>query len=287
MKDKIKKAIGDVLLKIVNSDDPNDYFYKEARRWERIQQELTDSVYRSLHDNGNTAEGEHLAEDGSNYDKNAYEKPAVTVDIAICSIMDNNLKVLLIKRKHPPYRDHWAIPGGFVDIETRQTLDKTAHRELQEETGLRNVYLEQLKSYGDPDRDPRMRIITVAHFALVPMDRLNEITAGDDAKEAGWFSLRDLPDLAFDHEQILSDLLERLVGKISYTPIGFELVPEKFTWTQLQTVYEIILGKKLNDSNFRRKIKSMYIIHTLKGVAKDKRPGRPSGYLSYGGMRGF
>lgn len=228
-----------------------------------------------------TAEGELLKDDVSNYDKDAYEKPSVTVDIAICTIIDEELKVLLIKRKYPPFRNRWAIPGGFVDVDSAETLEQTAERELEEETNLKGIYIEQLKTYGDPDRDPRLRVITVAYFALLPVDQISSVKAGDDAKEAAWFSISDLPELAFDHHLILDDLLCRLRGKILYTPIGFQLVPEQFTWTELQTTYEIILSRKLIASNFRRKIKSMYEIEECRATKKLNSAGKPPKYLKF------
>lgn len=235
-----------------------------------------------------TAEGHKLKDDVSNYDDKAYRSPSVTVDVIICSIIDDDLKVLLIKRKYPPYKDFLAIPGGFVNVDIKETLNETAHRELSEETGLENIYLEQLKTYGDPDRDPRKRIITVAFFALVPFDQIShqKIQAKDDAKETGWYSLRNLPEkLAFDHGIILDDTLTRLKGKISYSPIGFSLVPTRFTWAQLQHVYEVVLGQKLVASNFRRRIKELYDIVPLSNRRKTTIPGRPPVYLFYRGEK--
>jgi len=157
-----------------------------------------------------TAEGLLLNEDVSNYDDSKHKKPSVTVDIVICTIKDDDLKVLLIKRKYPPFRDHLAIPGGFVDVESLETLEQTALRELKEETNLENIYIEQLYTYGDPHRDPRKRIITVAYFALVPYSKLNEqeIIAKDDAKEVSWLSLKNIDDISldFDHNKILKDV---------------------------------------------------------------------------------
>lgn len=236
-----------------------------------------------------TAEGPGLLDDVSNYDDTAYKKPSVTVDMAICTIMDNELKVLLIKRKYPPFRDHWAIPGGFVDIDREESLDETAMRELKEETHVENVYLEQLKTYGDPGRDPRTRVITVSYFALLPEEfiDMDKVQADDDAKEYQWFALTNLPeDMAFDHRVILFDLLVRIQGKVSYTSIAFNLVPQKFTWQELQNVYEIILGEKLLRANFRRKIRSMYKIKELKTKKKGNR-GRPSILLKYEGIKEF
>lgn len=230
-------------------------------------------------------------DDVSNYDANAYERPSVTVDICICTIKDGDLKVLLIKRKHPPFRDFWAIPGGFVDVGKNETLHETAQRELQEETSTKDIYLEQLMTYGDPDRDPRMRIITVSYFALIPETKLQgqNIHAGSDAKETGWFSLRNpevYGQIAFDHKNILSDLLIRLEGKISYTPIAFSLLPKRFTWIQLQEVYEAVLGKKLSRANLRRKVRAMYKIRELRRKRIGRR-GRPSVYLRYEGVKNF
>lgn len=228
---------------------------------------------------------EELKDDLSNYNKDAYEKPSVTVDICICSIIDNDLKILLIKRKHPPFRNSWAIPGGFVEIPKRENLEQTAARELREETGLKNIYLEQLKTYGGPNRDPRMRVITVSYFALVPYNRIGEIKASSDAKQAQWFSLRSLPKLAFDHKSILKDLLDRLKGKILYSPIAFSLVPREFTWTELQRVYEIVLGESIKPANFRRKIKAVYVIESLN--EKSETRGRPALKLRYKSMNSF
>lgn len=235
---------------------------------------------------------EDLKDDLSNYDESKYKKPSVTVDIAICTIIDNELKVLLIKRKYPPYRDCWAIPGGFLEVDKKENLEETAMRELQEETNLKDIYLEQLKTYGDPDRDPRTRVITVSYFALIPWEAFQEqsIAADSDAKEIQWFSFKRLPELAFDHKEILSDLLNRLRGKILYSPIAFALVPERFTWGRLQSVYESVLGKKMIPANFRRKIMSSYKIRQIKrGPKKDRKTklGRPPILLKFDGVRQF
>ena len=205
-----------------------------------------------------------LKDDLSNYDADKYKKPSVAVDICICRIIEDDLKVLLIKRKYPPFRNCWALPGGFLEVDAKETLSETAARELHEETGLKDIYLEQLATFGDPDRDPRMRILSVAHFALIPYDapfEEREVQAGDDAAEAQWFPLRNLTiKLAFDHEKILDVLAKRLRGKILYSDIAFQLVPKNFTWTELQQVYELILGQPLIPANFRRKIRSQFLI---------------------------
>lgn len=233
-----------------------------------------------------SAEGQQLVADASNYDPEAYARPAVTVDVAICMIRDGALKVLLIKRRHPPFAGLWALPGGFVRIESGENLDESARRELREETGVSDVYLEQLKTYGAPDRDPRTRVITVAYYALLAPDAELSIAAGEEARDVRWFALNELPELAFDHATILTDLLVRLQGKIEYAPLAFTLVPGQFTWPDLQDVYEIILGKSLLTPNFRRKMKSMYKIEELKSTRASDMAGKPPRYLRYRGVRG-
>jgi 8-oxo-dGTP diphosphatase len=224
-----------------------------------------------------------MKNDRSDYDKNAYEKPSVTVDVAVCTIFNKSLQVLLVKRSLAPFKQYWAIPGGFVSIEKKESLEEAAWRKLKEETGIEDVYLEQLRTYGEPLRDPRMRIITVAYFALVPYSNLANSSF---AENTSWFALNNLPDkLAFDHKDILSDLLTRLRGKISYTPIAFSLLEKQFTWAELQNVYEIILGKELLTPNFRRKLLSMYEIKELD--TKKKTKGRPSTLLSFEGEKDF
>jgi 8-oxo-dGTP diphosphatase len=228
-----------------------------------------------------------LKDDLSNYDASKYKSPSVTVEICICRIHNKSLEVLLIKRKYPPYRNYWAIPGGFLDIDAKESLSQTAMRELLEETGFKDVYIEQLKTYGDPNRDPRKRVITVVYFALINDLNTESPKAGDDAAEAEWFNIRKLPDLAFDHKEILSDLKLRLEGKIQYAPIAFTLVPEWFTWNQLQQVYEIILDRKLVTSNFRRKINSAYVLSKLNRAVKGKSLGRPAYLLRFESVKQF
>jgi 8-oxo-dGTP diphosphatase len=181
----------------------------------------------------------------------------VTVDVIIFTLRDSDLQVLLIKRKYPPFQEVWAIPGGFVGID--ESLEEAALRELEEETGVRDVYLEQLYTFGEVDRDPRGRVITVAYFALVPAAAIDP-HAGSDAAETGWWSMYDLPPLAFDHAEILAYALKRLRYKLEYTAVGFELLPEVFTLSELQAAYEIILREKLDKRNFRRKILDADII---------------------------
>lgn len=191
----------------------------------------------------------------------------VTVDIVIFTIQEGTLKVLLVKRLIPPFIGQCAIPGGFV-LED-EDLDQAALRELREETGVADVYLEQLYSFGKVDRDPRGRVVTVAYFALVSADR--KLKAGTDAAEAAWYPMDALPPLAFDHTTILNYALERLRNKLEYTTVGFQLLPEKFTLTELQEVYEAILGKTLDKRNFRRK---MSVLKILKPLTEYRRGGQ-------------
>ena len=178
------------------------------------------------------------------------ERPAVTVDVVIFNLAGPDLKVLLVCRAHPPFQGQWAIPGGFVHA--HESLDTAARRELEEETGVREVYLEQLYTFGSPERDPRGRVITVAYFALLAGDVPTR--AGDDAAEAAWHSVYALPPLAFDHAEILKYALQRLRYKLEYTSVGFELLPNEFTLTELQSAYEAVLGEQLDKRNFRRRI---------------------------------
>ena len=185
----------------------------------------------------------------------------VTVDIVIITIADDSLKVLLVKRGVEPYAGQYALPGGFVHQD--ESLEDAARRELSEETGTRDVYLEQLYSFGNPGRDPRGRVLTVAYYALVPRNQA-PLRAGSDAAEAAWFPVTMLPTLAFDHEQIVEYAVMRLRNKLEYTTVGFELLPEKFTLSQLQHMYEVILDKQLDKRNFRRKIDALGILKPLK-----------------------
>ena len=180
-----------------------------------------------------------------------YQRPSVTVDVIIFTLRQGNLQVLLVRRAFPPCQDMWAIPGGFVEID--EALEDAARRELEEETGVHDVYLEQLYTFGDPERDPRGRVITVAYFALVPAAEIQP-RGGDDAAEARWWPAHHPPPLAFDHAEILDYALQRLRYKLEYSAVGFELLPERFTLSALQDAYQTILGEGLDKRNFRRKI---------------------------------
>ncbi len=207
------------------------------------------------------------------YDATKYERPSVTVDVVIFSILDETLKVLLIKRKSWPHEGMWAILGGFVRKD--ESLEEAAYRELAEETTVTSadVYLEQLYTFGSPGRDPRTRVITVAYFALVSADKLTP-QAASDAEEVAWFSMYDLPALAFDHADILDYALTRLRYKLEYTAVGFQLLPEKFTLRELQDVYEIILGAKLDKGNFRSKLRKTNVVEMVGGYRDTG--GRPA-----------
>jgi 8-oxo-dGTP diphosphatase len=186
-----------------------------------------------------------------------HPRPAVTVDCVVFGLRAGALEILLIRRKSEPFAGGWALPGGFVD--PNETLDEAARRELQEETGLAGVFLEQLYSFGDPGRDPRGHTVSVAYYALVRQDR-HAPKASTDATDAAWFPVKRLPKLAFDHRKIIGAAVERLQGKVRYQPIGFELLPRKFTLTELQGVYEAVLERPLDKRNFRKKILAMDLL---------------------------
>jgi len=195
-----------------------------------------------------------------------YPRPALTVDCVVFGLDEEDLKVLLIQRGVEPYAGRWALPGGFVRM--GEALDAAARRELEEEAGIRPVHLEQLYTFGEPGRDSRGRVITVAYFALVKLSD-HRLQAATDAREAAWFSVWDTPKLAFDHADILATALQRLKGKVRYQPIGFELLPPKFTLTQLQRLYEIIMERPLDKRNFRKKILAMDLLEELDEVEQD------------------
>ncbi|HFC08409.1 MAG TPA: NUDIX hydrolase [Chloroflexi bacterium] len=207
-----------------------------------------------------------------------YPRPAVTVDIVAFTVRQNRLHVLLIRRGRAPFAGKWALPGGFVSME--ESLEAAAARELAEETGVENAYLEQLYTYGDPERDPRGRVITVAYFALIPADATVRAEGGDDAAQACWFPIDDLPPLAFDHGKIITYALRRLRYKLEYTAVGFQLLPETFTLSELQQVYEIILGEKLDKRNFRRRILQSGVIEATPHYQRG-REGRPARLYRY------
>ena len=205
------------------------------------------------------------------------ERPALSVDVVIFSVREHDLQVLLIRRGIQPFRGRWAIPGGFVRL--NEALDDAARRELAEETDLGEVYLEQLYTFGVPRRDPRGRVVTVAYFALVGED-VNP-AAGADADEAAWHSVYELPDLAFDHTEIVKYAHQRLRYKLEYTSLGFELLPNEFTLSELQAAYEVVLAEKLDKRNFRRRILEADILTETPRYRAGEGQGRPARLYRY------
>ena len=187
-----------------------------------------------------------------------YPHPAVTTDCVIFGFDGTQLQVLLIERGIEPYKGDWALPGGFVRMD--ESCEECARRELEEETGLKHAYIEQFHAFSEPKRDPRERVITVAFMALV---RISDVKGGDDAARAQWFALNEVPKLAFDHDKILRDALNQLRQMIHFKPIGFELLPEKFTMKQLQNLYEAILDVNFDRRNFTKKMLHFNILTPL------------------------
>ena len=206
-----------------------------------------------------------------------HPRPAVTVDIIIFTLRESRLQVLLVQRAHPPFEADWALPGGFVQME--ESLEEAAARELEEETGVRQSYLEQLYTYGEPDRDPRGRVITVAYYALLPKDAPIRPEGGSDARQAALFPINELPALAFDHSEIIAYAIRRLRYKLEYSAVGFELLPEEFTLTEIQQTYEKILGEALDKRNFRRRILQAGVIEATEHLRTGE--GRPARLYRY------
>lgn len=195
-----------------------------------------------------------------------YPRGALAVDCVVFGLDQDELKVMLIQRALPPFEGSWALPGGFVHLD--ETLDAAARRELEEETGLRDVFLEQLYTFGAVDRDPRERVISVAYYALVNLAE-HSVQAASDARDVGWFGVHDTPSLAFDHAEILQVALQRLQGKLRYQPVGFELLPKKFTLSQLQHLYELVLERELDKRNFRKRVLAMDLLIETDEVQQD------------------
>ena len=200
------------------------------------------------------------------------QRPVVTVDVVIFTLRAGSLQVLLVRRRRPPWEGMWAIPGGTIGGD--EALEAAALRTLEEETGLGDVFLEQLYTFGEPGRDARGRVITVSYFAVVPASHVVP-RAAEDAEQVQWWPIDELPPLAFDHGDILSYALIRLRYKLEYTAVGFELLPEEFTLTELQSAYEIVLGEELDKRNFRRKILGAGVIESSGSFrAGEGRPAR-------------
>lgn len=187
-----------------------------------------------------------------------YPHPAVTTDCVILGFDGKELSVLLVERGIEPFKGKWAFPGGFVNID--ESAEDGARRELKEETGIDSAYMEQFHTFSAPDRDPRERVITIAYLALV---KIQEVRGGDDAADARWFPLSKVPKLAFDHDQILRDALIRLRERIHFRPIGLDLLSEKFTLKELQTLYEEILGVRFDRRNFAKKMLHLELLTPL------------------------
>lgn len=179
---------------------------------------------------------------------------ALTTDVVIFTIRDERLSVLLLKRSREPFAGDWALPGGFVGL--GEGLDECAARMLGEKTGVRGVYLEQLYSFGAPERDPRGQVVTVAYYALVPIDRIR-LREDAGASQLAWYPVEDLPELAFDHSSIIEMAHQRLAAKLDYSTIALQFMPDKFTLSELQTVYETILGEDLDKRNFRKRLRGL------------------------------
>ena len=196
-----------------------------------------------------------------------YPRPSVTTDCVIFGYDGKDLKILLVERGIPPFKGMWALPGGYLQMD-EDAIDG-AKRELFEETGLKDAYVEQFRTFAAVDRDPRGRVITIAHLALV---KISEVQGGDDAAKAQWFSLSDVPQLAFDHDMILREALKYLRQKIHFEPVGFELLPEVFTMPQLQNLYESILDVRFDRRNFAAKMLHLGILEPT----GDRPPGTSS-----------
>lgn len=198
-----------------------------------------------------------------------YPHPSVTTDCVIFGFDGRQLRVLLIRRGVDPYKDQWAFPGGFIKID--ESAEQGALRELREETGLETAYIKQFHTFSEPGRDPRERVITIAYYALV---KLQDVLGCDDAAEARWWPIDEIPPLAFDHEEILKTALKELKREIYFEPVGFELLPEKFTIREMQTLYEAILNVKFDRRNFYNKLRHTAVVNQLNASANpsSKRP---------------
>ncbi|HMO58034.1 MAG TPA: NUDIX domain-containing protein [Roseiflexaceae bacterium] len=214
-----------------------------------------------------------MTETAETYDPTRYDRPSVTVDVVIFSLIERALHVLLVRRRHWPFEGRWAIPGGFVQSD--ETLDAAARRELEEETGVADIYLEQLYTFGDPGRDPRMRVISVAYIALVRAD-IHTLRVSEESTDVRWFPVSGLPGpLAFDHDEILATAIDRLRSKIEYTTLAFQLLPEVFSILELKHIYEQILGEgELDKGNFYRKIKEAGVLEETDMMREGR--GRPT-----------
>lgn len=207
----------------------------------------------------------------------------LSVDAVVFGYEEGIISVLLIKRKYEPYKGKWAIPGGFVRND--ESLESAVERELREETGIKINYLEQLYTFGKPPRDPRGRVVSVAYFGLVRPNAF-EISASTDAEQVQWFNINELPELSFDHKDILFTAIQRLQGKITYEPIGFELLGKKFPFSDLEKLYTTLLGRDIDRRNFRKKIIGLNVLDELDEKIS-KGSGRPANLFQFNQKRYF
>jgi 8-oxo-dGTP diphosphatase len=208
----------------------------------------------------------------------------VSVDAVIFGYEpENGLSVLLIKRKNEPFQKMWALPGGLVL--NGESLDHAVSRELNEEAGIDVSYLEQLYTFGSPDRDPRNHVVSVSYFGLVkPQDF--QLAARTDAEDVAWFNMKKLPRLAFDHKKIIDAAMKRLRGKIVYEPIGFELLDKEFPFSDLEKLYQTVLDQDIDRRNFKKKIASLGILEELKDTVQ-RGPGRPARLFKFNKKKYF
>ena len=200
-------------------------------------------------------------------------RPVLTTNIVVFTLRDEQLKLLLVRRANPPYQDYWALPGGVVGED--EDIEANAMRKLAEGTGVSGVYLEQLCTFGDPGRDPRERVISVAYYALVPSERLR-LRTDERGEGVGWFAIDERPELAFDHGDMVEVAHQRLAAKLDYSTIAFQFMPQRFTLSDLQNVYQMILNCELDKRNFRKRMLAMDQIRETDEVRRNgsHRPAR-------------
>lgn len=202
-----------------------------------------------------------------------------TIQVAVDAIVfgyskQEGVSVLLIERKYDPFKNAWALPGGFVL--NHESLEEAVVRELNEETGIHVNYLEQLYTFGNPARDPRKRVISIAYFALVKSGQFQQLKASTDAESAQWFNIKQLPKLAFDHKQIVDMAIERVRAKLRYQPIGFELLDKKFPFADLEKLYMTLLDRDIDRRNFSKKMLALNVLDETDELSKSEGKGRPS-----------
>lgn len=207
----------------------------------------------------------------------------LSVDAVVFGYEDGKLSILLVRRKYEPFKGKWAIPGGFV-LEN-ESLEEAVERELYEETGVKINYLEQLFTFGNPKRDPRGRVVSVAYFGLV-RSNVFKLSASTDAEQVNWFEIDKLPKLSFDHKEIIGTAIKRLQGKLTYEPIGFELLDKKFPFSELEKLYMTVLGRPIDRRNFRKKILGFNVLDELEEKVS-KGSGRPANLFQFNLKRYF